>query len=110
MIILRQRGFSEIKAGQSRIMLCRDPETGEKYEVVETWDGKKWIEGKRLDRSNSASFRDADDFANSIMSALKKRKTEQKSFSEADILNSIPKKFRGKEKSKVYKDSDAENY
>ena len=33
---------------------------------------------------------------------------KQKNFSDKDILNSIPKKSRGKGKSKVYKDSDAE--
>ena len=105
----RQKGFSELKVGQSRVMLCRDPKTGEKYEVVETWDGKKWVEGKRRDRNNSASFRDADDFSNAVMAAFNK-KSGQKNFSEKDIIDSIPKKSRGKGKSKVYKDSDAEDY
>ena len=109
MILLRQRMYSEPKVGSRRLSLFRDPKTGEKYEMEEIWDGKEWKKGKRFDRSNSATFRDADDFSNAVMEALKKKR-EQKNFSNNDILNSIPKKSRGKGKSKVYKDSDAEDY
>lgn len=107
MILLRQKRFSDPKIGSQRISLYRDPKTGGKYEIVETWDGKSWVKGKRQDRSNSSSFRDADDFSNAVMEAFMKK---QKGFSDSDILNSIPKKSRGKGKSKVYKDSDAEEY
>lgn len=79
MIILRQKSYSDLKPGSKKIALFRDPKTGEKYEATMIWDGEKWKKGERQDRSNSASFRDADDFSSSVMAKFDNKKA-QKSF------------------------------
>lgn len=108
MILPRQRVFSDKKDQKKSL-----------YKRYNSWFDKQVDERRKKDRKRIKNMKDGSmkDLYTDLMDPEKNRlyymtesERKQKNFSDKDILNSIPKKSRGKGKSKVYKDSDAEEY